>query len=74
MIRLLLVLFCFLAFSQEEKRIVSEGVNEGLKKVTRMALIPLKDEGYSNEELSKRLIGNDFFDCKWPWNLFLYSN
>lgn len=66
MIRLLLVLFCFLAFSQEEKRIISEGVNEGLKKVKRMPLIPLEDGGYSNEELSKRLIGNDFLIVNGP--------
>ena len=66
MIRLLLVLFCFLAFSQEEKRIISEKANGGLKKVTRMPLIPLEDAGYSNEELSKKLIGNDFLIVNGP--------
>ena len=66
MIRLLFVLFCFLAFSQQEKRIISEEVNEGLKKVTHLSLIPREDAGYSNEGLSKRLIGNDFLIVNGP--------
>ena len=70
MIRLLLVLFCFLAFSQEEKRIISDGINEGLKKVRRMPLIPLEDTSFSNEEVSRRLIGNDFLIVNSPGNYF----
>ena len=65
MIRLLLVLFCFLAFSQQEKRIGSEK-EEGLKKATRVSLIPVEDVSFSNEEVSRRLIGNDFLIVNGP--------
>ena len=70
MIRLLFLLFCFLAFSQEEKRIVPEKVDEGLKKITRLPLIPLEDTSFSNEEVSRNLIGNDFLIVNSPGNYF----
>jgi len=70
MIRLLFVLFCFLAFSQEEKRIVSEKVQEGLKKVVLAELIPLNQKALSNEEVSRRLIGDDFLIVNGPGNYF----
>ena len=62
MIRLLFVLFCFLAFSQQEKRIGSEK-EEGLKKITT---ISLEEASFSNEEVSRRLIGNDFLIVNGP--------
>ena len=65
MIRLLFVLFCFLAFSQQEKRIGSEK-EEGLKKITRIPLISLEEASFSNEEVSRRLIGNDFLIVNGP--------
>ncbi len=65
MIRLLFVLFCFLAFSQEEKRIGSEK-EEGLKKTTAIPLISLEEASFSNEEVSRRLIGNDFLIVNGP--------
>jgi hypothetical protein len=65
MIRLLFVLFCFLAFSQEEKRIGSEK-EEGLKKITAIPLISLEEASFSNEEVSRRLIGNDFLIVNGP--------
>ena len=70
MIRLLFVLFCFLAFSQEEKRIVSEKVQEGLKKGVLAELIPFDQKVLSNEEVSRRLIGNDFLIVNGPGNYF----
>ena len=70
MIRLLFLLFCFLAFSQEEKRIVPEKVDEGLKKITRLPLIPLEDTSFSNEEVSRKLIGADFLIVNGPGNYF----
>ena len=70
MIRLLFLLFCFLAFSQEEKRIVPEKVDEGLKKITRLSLIPLEDTSFSNEEVSRKLIGADFLIVNGPGNYF----
>jgi len=66
MIRLLFVLFCFLAFSQEEKRIVSEKVQGGLKKGVLAELIPFDQKVLSNEEVSRRLIGNDFLIVNGP--------
>jgi hypothetical protein len=54
-----------LAFSQQEKRIGSEK-EEGLKKATRVPLIPLEDVSFSNEEVSRRLIGNDFLIVNGP--------
>ena len=65
MIRLLFVLFCFLAFSQQEKRIGSEK-EEGLKKITTIPLISLEEASFSNEEVSRRLIGNDFLIVNGP--------
>jgi len=65
MIRLLFVLFCFLAFSQQEKRIGSEK-EEGLKKTTTIPLISLEEASFSNEEVSRRLIGNDFLIVNGP--------
>ena len=70
MIRLLFLLFCFLAFSQEEKKIVPEKIDEGLKKITRFSLIPLDDTIFSNEEVSKKLIGADFLIVNGPGNYF----
>ena len=70
MIRLLFILFCFLAFSQEEKKIISEKVQEGLKKGVLAELIPFDQKVFSNEEVSKRLIGNDFLIVNGPGNYF----
>ena len=70
MIRLLFVLFCFLAFSQEEKRIVSEKAQEGFKKGVLAELIPFDQKVFSNEEVSKRLIGSDFLIVNGPGNYF----
>ena len=70
MIRLLFVLFCFLAFSQEEKRIVSEKAQEGFKKGVLAELIPFDQKVFSNEEVSRRLIGNDFLIVNGPGNYF----
>ena len=70
MIRLLFVLFCFLAFSQEEKRIVSEKVQEGLKEGLLAELIPFDQKVLSNEEVSRRLIGNEFLIVNGPGNYF----
>ena len=65
MIRLLFVLFCFLAFSQQEKRIGSEK-EEGLKKIATIPLVSLEEASFSNEEVSRRLIGNDFLIVNGP--------
>ena len=70
MIRLLFVLFCFLAFSQEEKRIISEKAQEGLKKGVLAELIPFDQKVYSNDEVSRRLLGNDFLIVNGPGNYF----
>ena len=70
MIRLLFILFCFLAFSQEEKKIISEKVQEGLKKGVLAELIPFDQKVFSNEEVSKRLISNDFLIVNGPGNYF----
>ena len=70
MIRLLLVLFCFLAFSQEKKRISLEKVQEDLNKGVLAELIPFDQKVFSNEEVSKRLIGNDFLIVNGPGNYF----
>ena len=70
MIRLLFVLFYFLAFSQEEKKIVSEKVQEGFKKGVLAELIPFDQKVLSNEEVSRRLIGNDFLIVNGPGNYF----
>ena len=66
MIRLLFFLFCFLAFSQQEKRISSEKEEDGLKKITAIPLISLEEASFSNEEVSRRLIGNDFLIVNGP--------
>jgi len=65
MIRLVFILFCFFAFSQEEKRIGSEK-EEGLKKTTTIPLISLEEASFSNEEVSRRLLGNDFLIVNGP--------
>ena len=70
MIRLLFVLFCFLAFSQEEKRIIPEKAQEGLKKGVLARLIPFDQKVYTNEEVSNRLTGNDFLIVNGPGNYF----
>ena len=70
MTRLLFVLCCFLAFSQEEKRIEPENIDEGLKKITSLSLIPLEDTSFSNEEVSRKLIGDDFLIVNGPGNYF----
>ena len=70
MTRLLFILFCFLAFSQEEKKIISEKIREGLKKGMLAELIPFDQKVFSNEEVSKRLKGNDFLIVNGPGNYF----
>ena len=70
MIRLLFVLFCFLAFCKEEKRIVSEKAQEGFKKGVLTELIPFDQKVFSNEEVSKRLIGNEFLIVNGPGDYF----
>ena len=55
MIRILFVLFCFLAFSQDEKRIVSERAQEGFKKGVLAELTPFDRKVFSNEEVSRRV-------------------
>ena len=70
MTRLLFILFCFLAFSQEEKKIISEKAQEGLKKGVLAELIPFDQKVFSNEEVSKRLTGNDFLIVNGPGNYF----
>ena len=66
MIRLVFILFCFLAFSQEEKRIVSEKAQEGLIKGVLLELIPFEQKVFSNEEVSRRLTDNDFLIVNGP--------
>ena len=66
MIRLLFVLFCFLAFSQQEKRIVSEKAQEGFNKGVLAELIPYSQKTFTNEEVSSRLVGNDFLILNGP--------
>ena len=70
MTRLLFILFCFLAFSQEETRIVSDKANDGLKKGVLAELIPFDQKVFSNEEVSRELIGNDFLIVNGPGNYF----
>ena len=70
MIRLLFVLFCFLAFSKEEKRIISEKAQDGLKKGVLAELTPFDQKVFSNEEVSRRLIGYDFLIVNGPGNYF----
>tara|TARA_A100001011_G_scaffold28856_1_gene28054 strand:- start:49136 stop:50626 length:1491 start_codon:yes stop_codon:yes gene_type:complete len=70
MIRFLFVLFCFLAFSQDEKRSNLERVEEGLEKVVLAELIPFNQEVFTNEEVSRMLIGNDFLIVNGPGNYF----
>jgi hypothetical protein len=65
MTRLLFVLFCFLSFSQQEKRIGSEKEGD-LKKITKTPLISLEKASFSNEEVSRRLISNDFLIINGP--------
>ena len=70
MIRLLFVCFCFLAFSQEEKIIFSEKAKEGLKNGVLAELIPFSQKVFSNEEVSKRLIGSNFLIVNGPGSYF----
>ena len=70
MIRLLFVLFCFLAFSQEEKRSFSEKIEESIEKGTLAELIPFDQKVFSNEEVSMRLLGNDFLIVNGPGYYF----
>ena len=70
MTRLLFILFCFLAFSQEEKKIISEKVQDGLKKGVLAELIPFDQKVFSNEEVSRKLTGNDFLIVNGPGNYF----
>ena len=60
MIRLLFVLFCFLAFSQKEKRSFSEKIEENIEKGALAELIPFDQKNFSKEEVSTKLLGNDF--------------
>ena len=66
MIRLLFILFCFLAFSQDEKKDHSERVEEGVQKGVLAQPIPLDQKVYTNEEVSKELNGNDFLIVNGP--------
>ena len=66
MIRLLFILFCFLAFSQDEKKDYSERVEEGVQKGVLAQPIPLDQNVYTNEEVSKELNGNDFLIVNGP--------
>ena len=70
MIRLLFILFCFLAFSQDEKKDYSERVEEGVQKGVLAQPIPLDQKVYTNEEVSKELNGNDFLIVNGPGNYF----
>ncbi len=70
MIRLVFILFCFLTFSQEEKRNLSEKTKKALKKGALAELIPFDKKIFSNDEVSKRLIGNDFLIVNGPGNYF----
>ena len=70
MIRLLFVCFCFLAFSQEEKILFSEKAKEGLKNGVLAELIPFSQKVFSNEEVSKRLIGSNFLIVNGPGSYF----
>ena len=70
MIRLLLVLFCFLAFSQEEKKGPLKKAEQGLKEVNLVPLIPFEKVSFSNEEVSRILIGNDFLIVNGPGTYF----
>ena len=66
MIRLLFILFCFLAFSQDEKKDYSERAEEGVQKGVLAQSIPLDQKVYTNEEVSKELNGNDFLIVNGP--------
>ena len=66
MIRLLFILSCFLAFSQDEKKDYSERVEEGVQKGVLAQPIPLDQKVYTNEEVSKELNGNDFLIVNGP--------
>ncbi|MEE2605013.1 MAG: hypothetical protein VYB19_02525 [Bacteroidota bacterium] len=70
MIRLLFVLFCFLAFSQKEKRSFSEKIEENIEKGTLAELIPFDQKIFSKEEVSTKLLGNDFLIVNGPGNYF----
>jgi len=62
MIRLLFVLFCFLAFSQEEKKGTLKKAEQGLKEVNLVPLIPFEKVSFSIEKLtfSKGIRGTKF--------------
>ena len=66
MIRLLFILFCFLAFSQEEKKIISDKAKEGFKKGVLLKPPPVEQKVFSNEEVSRRLLDNDFLIVNGP--------
>jgi hypothetical protein len=70
MIRLLFVLFYFLAFLQEEKRSFSEKIEESIEKRALAELIPFDQKVFSNEEVSMRLLDNDFLIVNGPGNYF----
>ena len=53
MIRLLFVLFCFLAFSQKEKRIFSEKIEENIEKGALAELITF-DRKFFQKKRSQR--------------------
>jgi len=70
MIRLLFILFCFLAFSQDEKKGYSERVEEGIQKGALARLIPFDKKVYTSEEVSKEINGSDFLIVNGPGNYF----
>ncbi len=70
MIRLLFILLCFLAFSQEEEKSPSKKAKESLKKGALAELIPFDKKVYTNEDVSAKLIGNDFLIVNGPGNYF----
>ncbi len=70
MIRLLLILFCFLAFSQDEKKGYLERVEEGIQKGVLARLTPFDQKVYTSEEVSKELNEKDFLILNGAGNYF----
>ena len=63
-------MFCFLAFSQKEKRSFSEKIEENIDKGTLAELIPFDHKIFSKEEVSTKLLGNDFLILNGHGNYF----
>ena len=70
MIRALFVLFSLLIFTQEAKSEVSKKAQLGFEKEVLTGLVPFDKKNFSNEEVSKNLIGNDFLIINGPGNYF----